>query len=353
MIKAKLFVIILLLAAICIAQQPDTYLVGAHYYLWYRTASWKNIDADPLLGTYDSAEKSVIDQHLRWARQYGIDFFGVEWGGKDREADDDLRERFLESPELQNMQFCIAYDTLTRFARYQSPPFDFNDPRLFREFVSDFGYLSRTYFSHSRYLKFRGRPVVWVYIARGWKGDWKRAIREARRQVQKNGYDLYVDGDLLWPDRTDIERLSYFDAASAYVLNQKELFLKENVKKTADVVPLAEKYFREWAGMLEVVKNRETAEQVPFHPVVHPQFWKPSDKEALYYTLDSTDDFRRLVQAAKNFASWNRLANAKVIWVTSWNEWYEGTSVEPAHNGPSVQKNYGFELLRVLKEVFP
>jgi Glycosyltransferase WbsX len=348
----RILIITVLLASFCLAQQPERYLLGVHYYLWYRKASWEKIDADPLLGPYDSAQSAVIDQHIRWAHQYGIGFFGVEWGGRDREQNTDLRARFLESPELKNMQFCIAYDTLTRFARYQSPPFDFNDPRLFREFVSDFDYLSRTYFSHPQYLKFNGRPVVWVYIARGWKGNWKRALAEAKREVKENGYDLYLDGDLLWPNKVDQERLPYFDAASAYVLNQKELFLKQDVRKTADVVPLAEKYFREWGGLLDGVKNYDTDEPVEFHPVINPQFWKPSDKDALYYTLDSVDDFRRMARAAKETASWNQLANAKVIWITSWNEWYEGTSIEPAHNGPTLQRNYGFELLRVLKEVF-
>ncbi|MCI0444118.1 glycoside hydrolase family 99-like domain-containing protein [bacterium] len=352
MIQARFFIIILLLASFCIAQQPERYLVGVHYYLWYSQASWQRIDADPLLGPYDSAQSSVIDQHLRWANQYGISFFGVEWAGRDKEQNNVLRERFFASPELKNMKVCIAYDTLTRFAKYQSPPFDFSDPRLFREFVSDFDYLSKTYFSHPGYLKFNGRPVVWVYIARGWKGNWKRALAEARRAVKKNGYDLYLDGDLLWPDKIDLERLPYFDAASAYVLNQKELFLRQDVKKTSDVVPLAAKYFREWAGMLEVVKNHDTAEPVAFHPVINPQFWKPSDKDSLYYTLDSVDDFRRMAEAAETEASWNRQANAKVIWITSWNEWYEGTAIEPAHNGATLQRNYGFELLRALKEVF-
>ena len=202
------------------------YLVGAHYYLWYRKASWQNIDADPLLGKYDSAQDSVISQHIRWARNMESIFLEWNGAGRDREQDEDLRKHFLASPDLKEFQVCIAYDTLTRFAKYQSPPFDFNDSRILREFVSDFAYLSRTYFSHPSYLKFNGRPVVWVYIARGWKGDWKRALREARHEVKKNGYDLYLDGDLLWPDRTDTDRLSYFDAASAYVLNQKELFTK-------------------------------------------------------------------------------------------------------------------------------
>lgn len=348
----RIVIITTLLAAVCLAEQPDRYLLGAHYYLWYSQGSWQNIDADPLLGPYDSAQSSVIDQHLRWAHQFGINFFGVEWAGRDKEQDRDLRERFLESPELKNMQFCIAYDTLTRFAKYQSPPFDFNDKRLFHDFVSDFEYLSQTYFSHPSYLKFNGRPVVWVYIARGWKGNWKKAIAEARKVVKKNGFDLYIDGDLLWPDKTDLERLPYFDAASAYVLNQKELFLRNDVRKTEDVVPLAEKYFRQWSNMLEVVKNHDTAEPVAFHPVINPQFWKPSDKDALYYTLDSVDDFRGMAEAAKSAASFNPQANAKVIWITSWNEWYEGTAIEPAHNGPTLQRNYGFELLRVLKEVF-
>ena len=59
--------------------------------------------------------------------------------------------------------------------------------------------------------------------------------------------------------------------------------------------------------MLEVVKNHDTAEPVAFHPVINPQFWKPSDKDALYYTLDSVDDFRRMQKTMVNPSTNNRV----------------------------------------------
>lgn len=332
--------------------QPERYLIGAHYYAWYNKSSWDRIPAEPLLGGYASRDDAAIAQHIEWANRYGIDFFGIGWSGQDRSTNDVIIKHFLKSPQINKIKFCIAYDTLTRFRKIMNPPFDFSNPVLFSDFVSDFDYLSRTYFSHPSYLKFSGRPVVWLYLGRGMKGDWVRALQAARDVVKRNGFDLYIDGDLLWPERTDISRLPYFDAASAYVLNQKEMFRKEGIETTGQVVDLASSFFHDWARVVPSVTNYRTGDPVAFHPVINPQFVKPADPLALRYHLQSAEDFRAFAELARDTATYSTAAQAKVIWITSWNEWYEGTSIEPTHNGPSLERNYGFQLLEVIRDVF-
>lgn len=350
----KKIVFLFLLAGTLLAAAPnvDSYLVGAHYYAWYGKNSWSRIAGDPLLGSYSSKDPEAIDQHIRWANQYGIDFFGIGWSGRDRNANEVIQDYFLKSPEINRIRFCIAYDTLSRFRQIMEPPFDFSNPVLYREFVSDFEYLSRNYFSHPQYLKFNGRPVVWLYLGRGMQGDWIKALSAARKVVADNGFDLYIDGDLLWPGRTDVSRLPYFDAASAYVVNQREMFRKEGVRTTGQVVDLAGSYFREWARVVPTVKNNLTGDPVAFHPVINPQFIKPADPFALRYSLGNVREFRAFAELARDTATYSPAAGAKVVWITSWNEWYEGTSIEPTHNGPRLQTNYGFQLLDVVREVF-
>lgn len=350
----KNILLILFLAATLSAQepQPDEYLVGAHYYAWYNKASWDRIPAEPLLGGYSSRDHYAVNQHILWAHRYGIKFFGIGWTGQDRTTDDVIQEYILKSPEIDKIKFCIAYDTLTRFRHVMEPPFDFSNKKLYKEFVSDFDYLSRTYFSHPQYLKFSGRPVVWLYLSRGMRGNWVRALQAARDTVARNGYDLYIDGDLLWPERTDTSRLPYFDAASAYVLNQKEMFLKEGIQTTGQVVDLASAFFHEWARVVPSVRNYNTGDPVAFHPVINPQFIKPSDPGALRYSMQNVDEFRAFAELARDTATYSAAAGAKVIWITSWNEWYEGTTIEPTHNGPTLDTNYGFQLLEVIRDVF-
>src|SRR5262249_26352105 len=109
-------VVFVLFATIVIAAESSKpYLVGAHYYAWYTKKNWKKIEGEPLARKYHSMDDEVIAQHLRWASQYGIDFFALEWSGQNTFADQTLYKHFAVSPELKNVKFCISYDTLSRF----------------------------------------------------------------------------------------------------------------------------------------------------------------------------------------------------------------------------------------------
>ena len=54
--------------------------VLAYYYIWFDATSWKRAKTDyPVLGRYSSDERRVMRQHVRWAKQSGIDGFIVSW----------------------------------------------------------------------------------------------------------------------------------------------------------------------------------------------------------------------------------------------------------------------------------
>ena len=51
--------------------------IGSYYYPWYTINRWKSdqsVLGKPYLGFYDNSEAKVINQHLRWASQAGIDY---------------------------------------------------------------------------------------------------------------------------------------------------------------------------------------------------------------------------------------------------------------------------------------
>jgi hypothetical protein len=67
-------------AAAPVAAATDRPLVLAYYYIWYTPGSWDRAKTDlPALGTYDSADPSVIRQHVAWAKSAGIDALIVSW----------------------------------------------------------------------------------------------------------------------------------------------------------------------------------------------------------------------------------------------------------------------------------
>jgi hypothetical protein len=294
--------------------------VGTHFYAWYIKGDWSRIHQQAVLGKYASREKSVMSQQISWASEYHVDFFGVEWSGIDKSTDKIIYKYFIKNPNIKKIHWCIAYDTLTRFRGISDPPFDFNNPRIREGFLTDISYLSQKYFSHPQYLKFQGRPVIWIYIARAMQGDLQGTMAEARELVRKNGMELYIDADLLWPERSNWDRAPNYDAVSFYVLNQRELFRRKTIRYTGEVVDLANNIFWTWSKEASSVKNPITGATVAFHPVITPQFVKPEDPTALRYTLQSVDDFRRFALLTRETATYDTLAQAKVIWITSWNE---------------------------------
>ena len=54
-------------------------LVGVAYTTWHTSTAWHNTWGTPLLGTYKSDDRRVIDQHARWLADAGVDFVWVDW----------------------------------------------------------------------------------------------------------------------------------------------------------------------------------------------------------------------------------------------------------------------------------
>lgn len=65
--------------------------VGAFYYIWYGapaggygSSHWSDntyniVVFEPRLGYYRSSDPTIIDQHIQWAKEAGIDFFLASW----------------------------------------------------------------------------------------------------------------------------------------------------------------------------------------------------------------------------------------------------------------------------------
>lgn len=81
----------------------DRRLVGAYYYAWYTPERWQDtFHADsPLLCNYDSGNVTVIQQHLTWANDYGIDFLAVSLWEKWSSPNGDL---FYEYDTFDNVK---------------------------------------------------------------------------------------------------------------------------------------------------------------------------------------------------------------------------------------------------------
>jgi hypothetical protein len=143
--------------------------VMAFYYPWYgvpegpggagRTVHWGKIDAAnhdiaasthyPALGAYDSHDPKVIDQHCQWAKAAHIDTFLVSWWGHG-DYSDRAMPKILEACARHGLAACIYYETVPK-------------PQTAEAAAKDIIRVLEKYGSHKAHLKVDGKPVVFVY----------------------------------------------------------------------------------------------------------------------------------------------------------------------------------------------
>ena len=127
----------------------------AYYYIWFDTGSWNRAKRDyPLLGRYSSDEQSVIRQHIRWARQAGINGFIVSW--KDTPALDRRLQLVAAEAERQDFKLAIIYQGLDFERR----------PQPVARIARDLDFFIRRY-ADSEVFDAWSKPVV------AWSGTWK------------------------------------------------------------------------------------------------------------------------------------------------------------------------------------
>jgi len=134
--------------------------VFAYYYIWFTPGSWSRAKVDlPLLGRYSSADPKIIAQHVRWAKDAGIDGFIVSWKHEPR-LDAPLKA-LIDEAHRQDFKLILLYQGL-----------DFNrDPIGIQRVAADLRWFEATYGSDPAFSVF-GPPVVI------WSGTWKYSLSD-------------------------------------------------------------------------------------------------------------------------------------------------------------------------------
>ncbi len=129
--------------------------VLAYYYVWFNTASWSHAKADqPLLGPYTSTDPGVISQQVAWARESGVDAFIVSW--KSSPSLNLALQELVAEAHRQNLKLVLIYEGL-----------DVNrNPIPLATVESDLVWFENTYGSDPAFDLY-GKPAVI------WSGSWR------------------------------------------------------------------------------------------------------------------------------------------------------------------------------------
>ena len=330
------------------AQSQTNYNVGAHYYAWYdqwfHLGPHKTIrkhlvpSQSPQLGWYDSNDSNIISQHYDMARYAGIDYFTVSWWGQGSKDDNVFKNVMIDHPNRGNIKLCVMLES------------NINNSNVYSQMY----YLASNYFSKPGYYKINGKPVVYVYQTRTRsKSDLQDFVNKMRQAASAAGFnDIYIVGDEIWSDsngqwyyftfKYDESRISFFDAITNYdVYGYIREMNDYNTGSSGRYVTSSD--LNNWNSWNARWKSEANSRGVNFIPGIFPGY----DDEAVRDESATQPISRKLDNNNSEFGSLfaGQISRVKddtdsdignAISITSWNEWFEDTQIEPVATGTAT-----------------
>lgn len=287
--------------------------VFAFYYPWYgnpevaggsgKRRHWKGIDAAaqdisnstnyPTLGAYDSHDENLIAQHMTWARQVGVDGFIVSWWGKGKFTDRALG-KLLEASKSAGLELAIYYERIRGEKNARSAA------RQILEVLHRHG-------DHPAWMRHNGKPVIFVY---------GRTLNEigldAWGEVVHRVNATYPGGAILIGDRQTPRAAKIFGGIHRYAIAGR---LKG--KGIDELRAWVNATYPKWVGTARRKGRISTVTVMPGYDD----------------TKVRSPGIRLKRFGGKAYrAQWRAAIAAKPDWVliTSWNEWHEGSEIEPS-----------------------
>ncbi len=138
----------------------------AYYYIWFDSTSWLRAKTDyPQLGSYTSDDRTVMRQHIKWAKAAGIDGFIVSW--KNTDVLNRRLKQLSDLAEEENFKLAIIYQGL-----------DFNrDPQPVDQISADLDVFIEL-FSYRPSFSLFEKPLVIL------SGTWKFSSEDIAKMTQ-------------------------------------------------------------------------------------------------------------------------------------------------------------------------
>jgi len=280
--------------------------VLAFYYGWYgnptvssRWVHWEKVDETkktigssahyPTLGAYDSHDPKLVQQHCRLAKEAGITGFIATWWGQGDFHDKGL-PLLLDTAQKNGLAVTVYFETTRSGAR------------------KDVLYLLEHYAKHPAWLKVNGKPVIFVYgraVGELKPDGWLEVIAQVNKQ--------FPGGAIFIGDQISKNSARIFDGIHTY-------------NPTGSLARKSPDQIREWAH------------------TTYPKWVQTAgaNRIACVTIIPGYDDTTQGRPTPRPITErhggktyeilWEEAIAANPDWVliTTWNEWHEGSEIEPS-----------------------
>jgi len=270
--------------------QSGERLVLAFYYAWFDMLTWEKALPDKPLQLYHSSDVSVIQRHAREAREAGIDALVQAWYGPDM-TNNQTEANFrilLDQAQSQGIRAAVSVD--------MGGPFLQSEEAVLAALQA----LRDGRAQHAAYLRVDGRPVVFFWRQEQFSVATWQAIRA---QVDPERQMLWI------AEGVQLDYLEVFDGLYLY-----------SVAWSATPAPVLVRWgaaVQQWNAEHNATRYWVATVMPGYHDLVtgRPDAFVRPREDGAYYR-----------------ACWQGAAQSDADWVviTSFNEWLEGTHIEPS-----------------------
>ncbi len=277
----------------------------AFYYPWYHTGDWSSaMLQDNPAQLYSSDDPVAIARHVDQAKSAGIHAFISSWWGPGSDTDENLAA-LLRVAQTRNFHVAINFETLR----------DGGGPLDEATLVSYLSYAISNYGDHPAFLRVDGKPVIVVWASLTVDlSTWQRVFERVEARA---GPAIYI-AEVGAGQSPDLGVLEVFDGWHMYNIL--------SVIQRNDQLPmLAEAY-------------ATTGRGVHYYPLLMeaptPKIWAATIQPGYDDHLIPGRQTPILPREDGSLYSGTfhaaRESNPDWIFITTWNEWWEHTHIEPS-----------------------
>ena len=310
----------------------------------------------PLWGYENEADPIVVARKIDAALAAGVNVFIYDWywyGGRPF-LENALNEGFLKAPNSERMKFFIMwanhdvnYLWNNKVAEKKVEPPLFDAAVDFEEFKKIANRWVKQYLTRPNYYKIEGKPVVSIYKIEdfvkdvGGEDKAKEAfnyLREIAKKAGLKGVNIMTTSYLTkeYADKIGV------DSSTVYSWNDGTWDIIQKSKPNID--------YKDWMKLAMDFWDKRKAVGIPYFPNVtvgwdtNPRY--PASKFSPVVRGANPAYFERALVSVKNWVDKNIPSNLpKLITINSWNEWTEGTYLEP-------DEENGYAYLNAIARVF-